>query len=84
MYHMVSSIKYINSVCLKLCSRTKSTDSLNQNSRERSGSVVESLTQDREVANSSLTDVTCVVSLSKTYQSLLGIGSNQDDLSKHN
>ena len=36
---------------------------------ERSGSVVESLTRDREVAGSSLTGVTVLWSLSKTHLS---------------
>ena len=35
--------------------------------RERSGSVVEYLTWDRGAAGSSLTDVTALVSLSKTH-----------------
>ena len=37
--------------------------------RERSGSVVECLTRDREAAGSSLTDVTALWSLSKTHLS---------------
>ena len=36
-------------------------------SRERSGSVVECLTRDREAAGSSLTGVTALWSLSKTH-----------------
>ena len=37
--------------------------------RERSGSVVEGLTRDREAANSSLTGVTALWPLSKTHLS---------------
>ena len=48
-------------------------------SRECSGSVVESLARDREIAGSSLTGVN--VSLSKKHKSLLRTGSPQEDLS---
>ena len=41
----------------------------NHNARERSGSVVESLTRDRRAAGSSLTGVTALWSLSKTHLS---------------
>ena len=47
--------------------------------RERSGSVVECLTQDQGVAGSSLTGVTVLWSLSKTHLSLLSSGSTQED-----
>ena len=40
-----------------------------QHIRERSGSVVECLTRDRRAAGSSLTGVTALLSLSKTYLS---------------
>ena len=39
--------------------------------RERSGSVVECLARDQEAADSSLTDVTALWSLSKTHPSLV-------------
>ena len=49
--------------------------------RERSGSVVEFLTRDREAAGSSLTGVTVLWSLSKIHLSSLSTGSTQEDLS---
>ena len=52
--------------------------------RESSGSVVECLTQDREVAGSSLTGVTALWSLSKTHFSYLSTGSTQEDPSLFN
>ena len=51
---------------------------------ERSGSVVECLTRDREAAGSSLTGCHCVVSLSNTHLSKLSTGSTQEDPSLHN
>ena len=47
--------------------------------RERSGSVVECLTQDRGVGGSSLTGVTVLWSLSKTHLSYLSTGSTQEE-----
>ena len=44
-------------------------DSSKHNGRERSGSVVECLTQDRRAVGSSLTGVTALWSLSKTHLS---------------
>ena len=52
--------------------------------RERSGSVVECLTQDRGAAGYSLTGVTALRSLSKKYLSSLSIGTTQEDLSLFN
>ena len=52
--------------------------------RDRSGSVVECLTRDREAAGSSLTGFTAFWSLSKTHLSLLSTGSTQEDLSLFN
>ena len=46
--------------------------------RERSGSVVECLTRDRSAADSSLTGVTALWSLSKTHLSKLSTGSTQE------
>ena len=51
---------------------------------ERSGSVVECLTRDREAAGSSLISVTALWSLSKTHLSLLITGSTQEDPSLFN
>ena len=51
---------------------------------ERSVSVVECLTRDREAAGSSLTDVTALWSLSKTHLTLLSTGSTQEDPSLFN
>ena len=47
--------------------------------RERSGSVVECLTQDRRAAGSSLTGVIALWSLSKTHLSKLSTGSTQEE-----
>ena len=51
---------------------------------ERSGSVVEYLTRDRGAAGSSLTGVTSLWSLSKTYLSKLSTGSTHEDPSLFN
>ena len=47
--------------------------------RERSGSVVECLTQDRRAAGLSLTGFTALWSLSKTHLSQLSIGPTKED-----
>ena len=47
------------------------------------GSVVECLTQDREVVGSSLTKVTVLCHLSKTLYPLLSTGSTQEDPSQY-
>ena len=52
--------------------------------RERSGSVVECLTRDREASGSSLTGLTALWSLSKTHLSLLSTGLTQEDPSLFN
>ena len=52
--------------------------------RERSGSVVECLTQDQGAAGSSHTGVTALWSLSKTHLSQLSTGSTQEDPSLFN
>ena len=52
--------------------------------RERSGSVVECMTDDREAAGSNLTGVTALWSLSKAHLSLLSSGSTQEDPSLFN
>ena len=52
--------------------------------RERSGSVVECLTQDRRAAGSSLTGVTALWSLSKTHLAKLSTDSAQENLSLFN
>ena len=51
-------------------------------SRERSGSVVECLTRDREATGSSLTCVTALWSLSKTHLSWFSTGSTKEDPSQ--
>ena len=51
---------------------------------DRSGSVVECLTQDRGAGGSSLTGVTALWSLSKTHLSSLSTGSTQEDPSLFN
>ena len=53
--------------CELPCWHIKFCDGLNMTVRERSGSVVECLTRDREAAGSSLTSVTVLWSLSKTH-----------------
>ena len=53
-------------------------------SRERSGSVVECLTRDREATGSSLTDVTAMWSFRKTHLSELNTGSTKEDPSLFN
>ena len=51
--------------------------------KECCGPVIECLTQNRGVADSSLTGRYCVVSLIKTHLSLLNNGSTQEDPSRH-
>ena len=52
-----------------LCMIAQSEDSVKTDERERSCSVVECLTRDREAAGSSLTGATALWSLSKTHLS---------------
>ena len=52
--------------------------------REGSGSVIECLTRDLGAADSSLTSVIALLSLSKTHLSELSSGSTQEDLSLFN
>ena len=52
--------------------------------RERSGSVVECLTEHQAAAGLSLTDVNALWSLSKTHIFKLSTGSTQEDLSLFN
>ena len=51
---------------------------------ERSGSVVECLSQDREVVGSSLKGKVSLRCVHEQDNSLLSTGSNQADLSRHN
>ena len=51
---------------------------------ERSGSVIECLTRDRGIADSSLTGVIALWSLSKTHLSRLSTGLTQEDPSLFN
>ena len=69
---------YLN-IYIKLCGKI-----FTGFARERSGSVEECLTQNREAAGLSLTGVTALWSLSKTHLFKLITGSTQEDPSLFN
>ena len=71
----MSKVCHVNRPKIYICKQIDVLEYL----KERSGSVVECLTQDRRAVGSSLTGVTALWSLSKTHISQLSTGSTQED-----